>query len=295
MEPRKVIVTLAPTGGYSNSANVPTQPRDIADQVAECAELGAAIAHMHARLPDGSPTCDPSVYAEINRLVREKTDIVVNNSTAGGFTRGLAEENSAGQLDLKHAERFRVLEASAEMASLSLQTVVALTGDGEILFRNTPNGQLELAKAMAEKRIKPELEIWSPSEITRDLVRLIDSHQDRAPHMVNLLMGFDAFFQGAIPYSPRVLQFEIESLPANCQFTVSGFQEAELPAMTMSILLGGHVRVGLEDCSEYARGVSATNQDLVRRAVRLIREFNCEPATPQEARQLLGLPELVIA
>jgi 3-keto-5-aminohexanoate cleavage enzyme len=295
VEPRKVIITLAPTGGYSNSANVPTQPKEIADQVAECAELGAAIAHLHARKPDGAPTTDPNIYREINRLVRERCDIIINNSSAGGFTRDLAEQVAPGQWDLKYEERFRVLEAGAEMASLSLQTVVAVGGGDEILFRNTPSGQDALAKAMREKNIKPELEVWGLSEVGTDLPRLINTGVDRPPHLTNLLMGYDAAFRGAIGYSPKILQLLVDMLPANCQFNVSGWQEAQLPAITQAILLGGNIRVGLEDNSQYSPGVPATNRDLVRRAVRIIRELNCEPATPAEARQILALPTLVVA
>jgi 3-keto-5-aminohexanoate cleavage enzyme len=133
----------------------------------------------------------------------------------------------------------------------------------------------------------------SPDHIVQDVIRLINAGYDRPPYYLNLVFGLDRVFQGALPYTPKFLQFMVDLLPPNSMFCVSAMGAAQLPATTMAILLGGHIRVGLEDNSYYSYGKRATNQDLVKRAVRIIRELGCEPATPAEAREMLGLKPLV--
>ena len=126
-------------------------------------------------------------------------------------------------------------------------------------------------------------------------VRIKDLPEPRPPHYVNLVFGLDRVFQGALPYTPRFLHLMIDLLPVDSMFCVSAMGAAQLPATTMSVLLGGHIRVGLEDNSFYSYGRRATNQDLVQRAVRIIRELGCEPATPAEAREMLGLRASAVA
>ena len=113
--PRKVIITLAPTGGMASkamSAHLPTQPEEIADQVAECVELGASIAALHARRPDDdAATCNPDVYARINELVRERCDVVINNSTGGGVDGDMIKSYDTGELRIDFRERMKGLEA----------------------------------------------------------------------------------------------------------------------------------------------------------------------------------------
>ena len=145
---------------------------------------------------------------------------------------------------------------------------------------------------MRESGIKPEWEVMSPDHVLQEVSRLIKAGYDSPPHYVNLVFGLDRVFQGALPYQPRFLHLMIDLLPADSIFCVSAMGAAQLPATTMSVLLGGHVRVGLEDNSYYSYGRPATNQDLVQRMVRIIRELGCEAATPAEAREMLGLKAL---
>ena len=98
--------------------------------------------------------------------------------------------------------------------------------------------------------------------------------------------------QGALPYTPKILQMMVEHLPKNVVFNVSAIGSAQLPATTQALLLGGHVRVGLEDNLYYEQGQLATNVQLVERMVRIARELGYEPATPAEARQIMGLRPL---
>ncbi len=106
---------------------------------------------------------------------------------------------------------------------------------------------------------------------------------------MNIVLNGHLGFQGALPYTPKILQMMVESLPENCIFNVSAIGPAQLPATTHALILGGHIRVGLEDNIYYAKGELATNEQLVERAVRIIRELGHESATPSEAREMLGL------
>lgn len=123
----------------------------------------------------------------------------------------------------------------------------------------------------------------------QDMRTLAAEGLDTAPHIVNLCVGFDHVFQGAMPYSPKILQMMVELLPVGSVFSVAAAGTAQLPATTHALLLGGHVRVGLEDSLDYLPGDPASNPRLVERMVRIIRELGMEPATPQEAREILGL------
>ena len=110
---------------------------------------------------------------------------------------------------------------------------------------------------------------------------------------VSVVLGTDRNFQGGMPYSHDILAAMVRLLPPQSIFCVSAIGPAQLPATTQALLLGGHVRVGLEDNNYYARGVPATNEMLVERTVRIINELNLEPASPAEAREMLGLPAVV--
>jgi 3-keto-5-aminohexanoate cleavage enzyme len=292
VSPRKVIVTIAPTGGTGTkqqNPNIPTQPEEIAEQVARCCELGASIAAIHARRPDDAPTCDPEVYRRINELVRERCDIIINNSTGGGVGGDMTHELGSGLDEISFEERLKGLEAGAEMATFDCETTVALFGGRETLVNTTPSKCDILAERMRQKGIKPEWEVFDLPHMLQDMTRLIEAGYDQPPHYVNIVLNGHLGFQGALPYTPKILQMMVEALPPNCVFNVSAIGSAQLPATTHALILGGHVRVGLEDNLYYGRGELATNEQLVERTARIIRELGHEPATPSEAREMLGL------
>ena len=294
--PRKVIITVAPTGGMATkrqSRHLPTQPEEIADQVAECVEQGASIAALHARRPDDAATCDPDVYARINELVRRRCDVVINNSTGGGVDGDMIKTYDTGELRIDIRERLRGLEAPhVEMATFDCQTFVISSRGQELLCKTSPWECDEMAARMTELGIKPEWEVMSNANIMQDCRRLIDAGFDRGPHWVNVVLGLHNAFQGALPYTPRVLHNMVDDLPADSELCVSAIGAQQLPATTHALLLGGHVRVGLEDNLYLRRGEKATNVALVARAARIVRELGMEPATPAEAREILGLKPL---
>lgn len=293
VEPRRVIVTVATTGSFLTrdmTPHVPITPQEIADVATECRELGAAVAHVHARRPDGSPTCDPEVYGEINQLIRDQSDIVVNNSLGGGFRGDMVRELNDEWVEVDFEKRLKALDAKPEMATLNIQSVAARVDGRNVLFSTTTERIERLAERMRELQIKPEFEIVGPPCILRELRRIVELGLDSEPYIANLVVGYDHVFQGAMPYAPRHIQYMVDLLPPGAVFNVTAWWESQLPAMTLGILLGGHVHVGLEDNPDYRPGELTTNQELVKRCVRIIRELNCEPATPAEAREILQLP-----
>ena len=293
MGPRKVIVTVAPTGGMASkqqNPNLPTQPEEIAESVFHSYKEGASIAALHARRPDDEATCDAAIYGRINRLIRDRCDIVINNSTGGGINGDMIRELPNGLWEIASEERLKGVEANPEMATLDAQTVVASFGGREILVATTPQRCEHMAKLFKEKGVKPEWEVFSPEHILQDVTRLIQKDYDEPPYFINIVLGGERGFQGAMPYTADILQMMVRMLPPQTIFCVSAIGPAQLPATTQAILLGGHVRVGLEDNNYYAPGQLTTNEQLVARTVRILRELGHEPASPAEAREMIGLP-----
>jgi uncharacterized protein (DUF849 family) len=295
MSKPKVIVTVAPTGGMATKTmnpNLPTQPREIADDTYRCYNAGASVVAVHARRPDDQATCDPAIYSEINRLIRDKCDIVLNNSTGGGINGDMVRELDNGLWEIMWEERLKGMQGDGvEMCTLDAQTVIASFEGKEILVATPPSRIRQIACMMKERGIKPEWEVFGLADIVQDVQRALNEGLDDAPHFINIVIGANAF-QGALPYTPRLLQTMVDHLPAHTVFNVSAIGAAQLPAAINSLLLGGHVRVGLEDNLYYRHGQLATNVQLVERLVRLVREMGYEPATPDEAREIIGLKPL---
>ncbi|MDX9698743.1 MAG: 3-keto-5-aminohexanoate cleavage protein [Rhodocyclaceae bacterium] len=296
MAARKVIVTVAPTGGMASKAqnpNLPTQPHEIAEDTYRCYNVGASVVAVHARRPDDQATCNPEIYSSINRLIRDKCDIVLNNSTGGGINGDMVHPVGDSEYwEIRWEERLKGMEGEGvEMCTLDAQTVVASFGGKEILVPTMPSRIRQLAEMMKARGIKPEWEVFGLADVVQDVKRSLDEGLDVAPYFINIVLGVNAF-QGALPYTPRLLQTMVDHLPANSVFNVSAIGAAQLPAAMNSLLLGGHVRVGLEDNLYYGPGQLASNVQLVERLVRLVREMGFEPATPAEAREIMGLRPL---
>jgi uncharacterized protein (DUF849 family) len=289
------MITVAPTGGMaskSQNANLPTQPDEIADSVLKSFKAGACIAALHARRPDDGATCNADIYRDINDRVRARCDIVINNSTGGGSSGDMLVERADGLYESNFDERLKGCDAGAEMATFDGMTFVDVHGGKEILVVTPPSRCETLIQRITERGIKPEWEVFAPNHILQDVTRLIQKGYDKPPYYINMVLGADRGFQGAMPYSHEILTAMIAALPPHSIFCVSAIGAAQLPATTQAMLLGGHVRVGLEDNIYYARGVLATNEMLVDRTARIANELGLIPASPVEARDLLQLKQL---
>jgi 3-keto-5-aminohexanoate cleavage enzyme len=292
---RKVILTIAPTGGMASKAqspHLPTQPEEIARDVYECCKAGASVVAVHARRSDDLATCDPAIYRDINRRIRDRCDIVINNSTGGGVNGDMIGRADNGYWEILWEQRLKGLEAGAEMCTLDATTIIASFEGRELLMHTSPKRSRELAMKMCDKGIKPEWEVFTHSHIAQDVTTLTADGLDQRPYYVNIVLGVHRAFQNAMPYSPKTLQGMVDLLPEGAIFGVSGIGPAQLPCIANALLLGGHIRVGLEDNLYYSQGQLATNLQLTQRAARICTDLGFELATPRQARDILGLPQL---
>ena len=230
--------------------------------------------------------------SEIFGRLRERCDIILNNSTGGGSSGDMLFERPDGLFENRFEERLKGCEAGAEMATFDGMTFVDVHGGKEILVITPPSRCETLVKRMTERGIKPEWEVFAPNHILQDVTRLIQKGYDKPPYYINMVLGADRGFQGAMPYSHDVLNVMIAAFPPHSIFCVSAIGPAQLPATTQAMLLGGHVRVGLEDNNYYSKGMLATNEQLVARAARIATDLGLEIANPGEAREILGLTKL---
>jgi len=267
----KLIITAAVTGAEvtrEQQPNLSITPEEIAEDVYRCWQAGASIAHIHARMPDGTPTQSKEVYAEIKRLVEERCDIIVQFSTGGAVWH-------------KPEERIECLNANPEMATLSAGSC----NFGDDVFFNSPSFMELLATRMKEKGIKPEIEVFEPGMIDNAL-RLVKKGLLELPLHFDFVLGVPGAMSGNI----EDLVFLVNKLPKGCTWTVAGVGRYELPLATHAIVMGGHVRVGFEDNIYYRKGELATsNAQLVERIAKIAKEVDRPIATPNEAREILGI------
>ena len=273
-----VIITAALVGAEltrENTPYLPLTPEEIAAEARAAYDAGAAMVHIHARDAEGSPTQNVEDYRRIIEAVRLRVpEVIIQVSTGGAVW-------------MKPGERLQPLELQPDMASLTTGTV----NFGEEVFSNSMPMVREFARAMLERSIRPELEIFDSGMIPAAL-RLLKEGLLNEPLHFNLVLGVPGGAAGTI----KTLLHMVESLPTGCTWTASGIGPAQLPLTTAAIMLGGHIRVGLEDNIYYKRGVlSEGNAPLVGRAVRLADELGRKVATPDEARGLLHLKKRVPA
>ena len=270
MEP--LIITAAVVGAELNrddTAYLPLTPGEIAEEACAAHFAGATMIHLHARAADGSPTQDAQVYAQIIQEVRARCpDVIVQVSTGGAV--GMSAE-----------ERLQPISLHPDMASLTTGTV----NFSEDIFVNDLPMVRHFAQAMRLQSVTPEIEIFDTGMIPAAL-RLVKEGLLTEPLHFDLVLGVP----GGAAGTPKNLLHLVESLPVGSTWTVAGIGAAQLPLAVMAIILGGHVRVGLEDNIYYKRGVlSEGNAPLVSRVVRLADELGRPVATPAEARRILRL------
>jgi len=272
---RKVIVTVATTGGFHGkdaNPNLPEQPHEIAESAYACYNEGAAIAHIHARDKSGKSTGEVEVFRDIKSRVRAKCNIIIAFSTGGGP--GLTVE-----------QRLQSAMADPEICSLNMGSLVRYDGT---IWQNTPSQLEKWATILKQRGIKPELEVYSHT-MFQEIESLVSKGLVEKPYFINLVLGMMGR-QGVLSATQKNLLSLIEYLPEECVFNVTAVGKMQLELTTLGLLMGGNLRVGLEDNIYYSKGVLATNEQLVARSVRVIKELGLDVATPEEARQMLGLP-----
>jgi len=272
----KVIITAAISGAEvtkeQNSA-VPYTVEEIGREAEAAYKAGASIIHLNVRKDDGTPTQDKARFKECMVEIRKRCpDVIIQPSTGGAV--GMTDD-----------ERLQPLELNPEMATLDCGTC---NFGGDDVFVNTENTIKNFATKMTEKGIKPECEVFDKGMIDMAL-RLQKQGFISKPMHFNMVLGVN----GGISATPRDLTFMVDSLPKGSSFTVCAMGRYQMDMTTLSVIMGGHVRVGFEDNLYVSKGVLAqSNGELVDKIVRIIRELGREVATPAETRQILGLNPL---
>lgn len=285
MADRKVIITVAPSSNFQGKeANpaIPYTPEEIAEQVHGAWNAGASLAHMHARDRNGHQTNDVNVFREINAAVRARCDIIIQNSIAPalGPNPGTAEDG------------LQVLDADPEMCSIDMGISVVVNRGKTVIIEWTREFLRRAARIMAERGIKPEMEIFNDSQMDEALM-MIGEGLFTPPHSFSFVTNMHKVNQGSVAFSPKRLMGYVDLLPPNSMFSTLGVGPAQLPATVQSVLLGGNARVGFEDNIYFSRGVLAkSNAQLVERLVRIVRDLGLEVASPDEARRMLAMPTL---
>ena len=287
-----VIITCALTGAgdtVRKSPHVPVTPEQIARNAVEAAAAGAAVVHIHVRDPEtGDPSRDPKLYREVVERIKETgTDVVINLTAGMGgdlvidpddpLTHLPGTDLVGGLERLPHVEDLLPDICTLDCGSLNF-------GDGSNLYVSTPDMLRAGARRIQELGVRPELEIFDTGQLWFAKQLLAEGLLD-APTVFQLCMGIP---WGA-PADPGVLQSMVNMLPDGARWASFALGRMQMPWVAQSILLGGHVRVGLEDNLYLGKGNKATNAQLVERAVTLTESIGARVATPDEARATLGL------
>ena len=266
----KLIITVAPTGSLptkEQNPHVPITAQEIADCALRCEDAGASIFHIHARDENQKPSDDPERFAQVEKKLRGRTNLILQISTGA---------RAGKDLESRRAR----LTVPCEMASLTTGSV----NFPRSAYVNAPDLVDGLAEEMQKRKIKPEIEVFDTAMIGQALDMnkrgLIPS-----PLHFDFVMGL----KNSQPATIRQLEYLVSMIPSGSTWTVAGVGRAQLVMGCHAILMGGHVRVGLEDNIYYRKGELATNEMLVERIARIAKEMEREVATPDEARGILGL------
>ena len=269
----KTIITVAPTGAWptkKDNPNVPMTPKEIAEDVYECYKAGAAIAHLHMRDDEGNGTMDKAKFEETVGLIKEKCNIIINCTTSGDL-------NATDETRQAHLKTIRPEMASYDCGSMNWQH--------SSVFLNTPKFLEELGLTMQEYGVKPEIEIFDAGMIY-NAQYYVKKGILKAPVHYQFVLGA----AGGTAATVENLVYLKSLIPEGSTWSALGIGRGHMPIMLAAIAMGGHIRVGMEDNIMFAKGqLAESNKQFVLRAANIIRESGNEVATPDEAREILGL------
>lgn len=285
-----VIISCAVTGNITTldqTPYLPCTPDQIVEACLGAARAGAAIVHIHVRYPDGTPSMELAHYREVvQRLRAAEEDVVINLTTGPGqrFVPSLDDPSIAApgtnllppERRVEHVELLR-----PEICSLDLNTMYS----GNSVVINTPRNVRIMTERIRAAGVTPEIEVFDSGDIQLANALLAEGVL-ASPPLFQIVLGVR---YGAIA-TPETLQYLKSLLPRDARWAAFGIGRWEFPMLAQAWLLGGHVRVGMEDNIFIEKGVLATsNAQLVEKAVRILRELGARIATPAEARRMLGL------
>ncbi len=290
---RNVIVTCAVTGSgdsVDKHPAIPVTPKEIASAAIEAAKAGAAIAHIHVREPDsGKPSRRVELYNEVVSRIRESNeDVIINLTTGmgGDLFLGPDEEpmNFSDNTDcvgimerIKHVEELLPEICSLDCGSFNY-------AEGDYVYISTPNMLEQGARRLQEIGVKPELEVFELGHISFAKHLMAQGLLDDPP-LFQVCLGI----RWAAEASTASFKTMVDALPEGCNWAGFGTSAMEMPMVAQAVLLGGNIRVGLEDNLYLEKGVFASNGQLVERACDIVQLMGCSIQTPSEARETLGL------
>src|ERR1700742_1292746 len=287
----KVVITCAITGNITRpdqSPHLPITPQQIADSALEAAEAGASIAHLHVRDPEtGRPSMEIDVYRDVMDRIRSRNRGLVINLTTGPGGRFVPSEEDpevagpgttlmAPERRVEHVEILR-----PEICTLDLNT---MNSGGQVVI-NTPGNVRKMAARIRAAGVLPELELFDSGDchLARDLIA---EGVLQGPPLCTLVLGVKYGFDA----SPETMFYARSLLPPGATWTGFGIGRSEFPMVAQAFLLGGHVRVGMEDNLYMSKGVLAkTNAELVAHAADILRSLGATIASAADARAMLGL------
>ena len=268
----RVILTVAPTGSSTPAAKcpgLPVTPAEIAAETYECWKAGASVVHLHVRDDQGNASMEYEKFRESVALIREKCDIVINMTTAGGF--GVPDD-----------ERILPLDPIPEMATMDAGS---MNVKGDFVFHNSVAFLEKLGRRAQELGIRPEIEVMDTGMVYTAL-RLIEQGYIKSPPHFQMVLGMENGMAATV----ENLVYMKNLLPPGATWSAFGVGKAHLTILMATLALGGHVRVGMEDNIYLDAGQKASsNVDFVERTRRIIELNNKRPATPEETRAMLGL------
>ena len=302
MSKNKVIISCAVTGAMHTptmSEHLPLTPADIAQQSIDAANAGAAIIHLHARVPEtGAPTGDPEVFAQFLPVIKQQTDAVINITTGGSPTMSVQDR-------LAGAMRFQPEMCSLNMGSMNFAIFPAgarikewkydweepyVRTSDDFIFRNTFGDIAYILENLGGAGVKFEHECYDVGHLYT-LAHFLDRGLIKQPFFVQMIFGI----LGGIGADLDNLMFMKQTADRlfgkdTYKWSVLAAGRHQMPFITQAALLGGNVRVGLEDSLFIERGkLAVSNAQQVEKAKRILAEMGLEPATPAEAREMLGL------
>ncbi|MBT4487319.1 MAG: 3-keto-5-aminohexanoate cleavage protein [Rhodospirillaceae bacterium] len=290
---RDVIITCAVTGSgdtVGKHPDIPITPEQIATASIEAAKAGAAVAHIHVRDPETGEGCrDPHLYREVVERIRDSgTDVVINLTTGMGgdiylggaddpMRLGQATDMASAAVRLEH-----ILELKPEICTLDCGSMNF--GEGNYVMTNSVDMLRAMAKGIQDAGVKPEVEVFDFGFLWF-AKQLLDEGLIDAPPLYQLCLG--------IPYgaeaNTQTMKAMMDNLPPGALWSGFALGAMQMPMVAQAMLLGGNVRVGLEDNLYLERGVHATNATLVDRAVTIIENLGGKAQTPAQAREAWGL------
>ena len=289
----EVVITCAITGAgdtVGKHPDIPVTPAQIAASAIDAAKAGAAIVHCHVRDPDTGKGCrDVALYREVVARIRDsETDVVINltSGMGGDLVIGADEQPTefghdtdlVGALDrLPHVAELLPEICSLDCGSLNF-------GDGSLVYVSTPDMLRRGALHIRQLGVKPELEIFDTGHLSFTL-QMLNEELLEDPPLFQLCYGIP---WGA-PADVGIFKACVDMLPSGANFTAFAISRNQMAFAAQSVLLGGHVRVGLEDNLYLERGVFATNAQLVERARRIVELMGARVVGPDEARTKFGL------